>query len=211
MKAALENRKGLVCSITEEAAFRLYGFCPEFSVIRPKDRSNGAFSVTAAFVLAKELSVSAEVIAANLVTAIEPRGGLRPANTGKGFVSFFSDTGFLSEALSPAAELPELPMPEMSDPKFRHIYIYNRLKKMLELHGTPPDGREDANLLISSEAERLLWALGWDEPEEIISAASEYYDREGLRDGYAPLAMARYILLNNALASIYGHIRKELP
>ncbi|MGN1097415.1 MAG: hypothetical protein ACI4SS_00795 [Clostridia bacterium] len=208
MTSSVEMKKREIYDLVKDAALKLYGLCPEFTVGRPKDRSNGDFAASAALVLGGVLRRYPAEIAAEIAAQIQiPDGEVRAM--GKGFLNFFLSSDFLISVLEPVRELPELPMEDLNSPDFYPSYVYNRLKRMLELHGERPDGGENLSLLTDIRERRLLWAIAEENIGELLDGAVDFYDEIGLRCGYRPLWLARYVLMNNALYTIYCSIRKD--
>ena len=198
--SALDDKKRELKSLVDEAVFRLYGLQCDFEVIRPRLRGHGDLSATAALVLGGVLRRPPLDIGRELVQSIALPKGERAEVMGKGFINFFLDPVFLLKELDPRP-VPKVPeLPDMADPLFPEIYPLARLSALLKTQGTPPDGSERLELLTAPEEIRLLWAIFGGDSSELIAAALDFYDRVGLRSGYPPLSMARYILLGNALA-----------
>ena len=192
MNTRIEEEKSRIRTLCQKAATELYGFCPEFTVERPRDRRNGDFASSAALALGGALKRRPSLIAAEMAEKITLRDGEWLEPGGKGFLNFHLRPDFLLSFLEPAAELPYLPIPDPGSPEFDAVYPYHRLRKILELRGRAPEGRQDTGLLTSPYEVRLLWALADGKRDELE-----------LSPDFPPLAEARYILLNNALRKMY--------
>ncbi len=202
----IEEKKLMLHRLTAEAVARLYSLECDFEIIRPRDTRHGQFSATAALELGRRLRRPPVEIAREISAEIALPEGERAEAMGKGFVNFFLGHGFLLSALKPAPTAVRPLLPELSSPDFESVYEVCRLYDVLGLQGTEPDGREDFSLLVQDGEIRLLWALFGENEAELRQAALDFYDRIGLRSGYAPLDMARYILLSNAVGILIGGI-----
>lgn len=209
MNAAIEARRSRIYGQCRDAALELYGQCPEFSVTRPRPGGSGDFAASTALALGGVLRRRPSEIAAELAERITLPEGERVEVGGKGFLNFHLRPGFLLSVLGPVRELPYVPLPELSDPEFPVLYPYHRLRKVLELQGRRPAGEPEPGLLTCPEEVRLLWAMAEEGPEELRTAAMDFYDKIGLSAEDNSLAEARYTLLNNALYLLYT--RKEQP
>ncbi len=207
MNSRIEEERLRLYELCRRAALELYGFCPQFTVNRPRDGKNGDFAASVALALGGALRSRPSEIAARIVRRLDLEEGETAEPASKGFINFYLRPGFLLSVLGPVRELEYIPLPAVEDPNFGAVYPYHRLRSLLEFQGHKPDGREDLELLTSPGDVRLLWALAGD-GEDIAPAALELYDREGLAPDFPPLAQARYVLFNNALYRLAG-TRKE--
>ncbi len=204
MNCRIEAERERIRTLCRETAFKLYGLCPAFSVSRPRDGRNGDFASSAALALGGTLKRRPSEIAAELAENISLSDGERVEPGGKGFLNFYLRPDFLLGLLEPVRELPYVPLPELGSPEFELIYPYHRLRRILELRGHRPTGRQNLSLLTSPYEVRLLWAIADENCGELAAAAMDFYDRLDPGPDLEPLAEARYILLNNALYRLYG-------
>ncbi len=211
MNSVIENTRSELYNAVRAAALKLYGACPDVTVVHPKDSRNGDFSASAALALGGILKRPPIITAEEIISAMELPQDCRVQAMGKGFINFFLPPGFLLSVIEPLRELPKLEMPGAAEPGFFEKYSYCRLSRVLELQGTLPDGTEDLTLLKAPQEVRLMWAAAKEDSAELAAAAMDFYDKLGLRCGYAPLAMARYALLSSALYTLYSTIRKDQP
>lgn len=199
--SALDEKKQELKLLVSEAVKELYGLSCDFDIIRPRRSGHGELSATAALALGGVLKRPPLTIGREIAERLTLADGERAEVMGKGFINFFLKPDFLLAALRtrPTPSSPELP--ELSDPRFFDVYPLVRLCDVLNFQGTPPDGSEKLRLLTSPEETRLIWAIFGGDKTELLSAALDFYDRVGL-SGPPPLAMARYILLGNALEKL---------
>ena len=199
--SALDEKKRELKSLVTDAVKELYGISCDFEIIRPRRSGFGDLSATAALALGGVLKRPPLEIGREIAERLDLPGGEKAEVMGKGFINFFLKPDFLLGALRtrPTPSAPELP--ELGDPCFFEVYPLVRLCDVLILQGTPPDGSEELSLLTAPEEIRLIWAIFGGDKTELRSAALNFYDRVGLL-GPAPLAMARYILLGNALEKL---------
>ncbi len=197
----LDDKKRELRALIDGAMLSLYGLGCEYEITRPRLPAHGELSASAALRLAGLLKRPPLEIAAEIAAALPLSGGERVEPAGKGFLNFFLKPDFLLAALSPSPKFNAPPLPPLEDAGFAEAYPKARLAAVLETQGAPPDGSQRLELLTSPEELRLLWAVFGGDRRELIEAALDFYDKIGLRGG-RPLAMARYILLGNALSSM---------
>lgn len=200
----LEEKKLELKMLVSETVLSLYDVQCQFEIIRPRSHDNGCLSATAALSLGRALKRPPVEIAAEIAEAIKLPEGEYVRAMGKGFVNFFLKPDFLLSALSYKIDLPHIELPDLSNSDFSRIYPAARLCAVLKNQGMAPDGSEKLSLLTRTEETRLLWAIFGDNEAELAAAAMNFYDIVGLKCGYPPLAMARYILLGNAVGILFN-------
>lgn len=197
----VEGKKRELRALIDGAALSLYGLGCEYEITRPRLPARGELSASAALRLAPMLKRPPLEIAGELAAAVSLPEGERVEAAGKGYLNFFLKSDFLLAALDPAPVFSAPPLPPLEDPRFGEVYPRARLAAVLKTQGVAPDGGQRLELLTTPEELRLLWAVFGGDRRELTEAALDFYDKIGL-GGESGRAMARYILLGNALSNM---------